>query len=253
MNQLMVRERRLITTLGVLTCVFVGGVWHSKREASAQAWAAGTYIHPDGVVEPSQAQKEVDAALVKSATDKAQRFRDKFRPWALQHRALIQKMLDAAPTGMAARKAVVDALPMNEVEAGFDNRDFDGRAMPPFSWGASGKWMTRSAPGVQAWIGKSPENAKLWDRLEKQGPKMAAQGFAEFRDYGIATSVNSGRYTIRLWASGRITKTYYTGKAPKPGRENLDTVTTEIVPPYDFLQPRVPFNKDADADSTKGA
>ncbi len=257
MSRLKAGERRWLAALGALLCVVAVGLFYLRSADANRAWAEGTYVHPDGVVEPSQAQKEVDAALVQAATDKAKRFRDKFRPWALGHKALIQKMLDAGPTDMAAQRAVVDALPKNEMEAGFDNRDFDGRATPPFAWSAAAKGMTRNDPGVQAWIRKSPENAKLWDSMEKQGqkygPKRAAERFAETRDFGVATSVNSGRYTIRLYASGRIAKIYYTGKSPKPGRQNLDAVTTEIVPPYDFLQPRVPFNKDADAESTKGA
>lgn len=239
MSEPKVRKRRWIAATAVTACVLAGGLLYLKSAADNKAWAQGRYVHPSGLIEPSQEQSEVDQVLLRKAIARAKTLRTKVRPWALRNKALLQRMLSAQPEDEGAMLAVYKAVPFDVRQVGLTHKDDLGGGDPPFSWGTTDKML---AP---AQLAERMARDPLLRRTIEFGRQMRSQNFRDHRDLDISSSVMSGQYSVQLWASGRITYTRPSRQLPKPGRVGIPVEAAQVAPPHDFLQDSVQPQEDA--------
>jgi hypothetical protein len=232
-----VSKRRLIwATIAMFSlagCV-AGGFFYLNQRATAQTLGppadldAVYILQPDGTLAPPRNQVRAEQALQKIAIERAGNLREKFRPWALKHKSLIQTMLDAQPHDESALWAVYRAVPLNSKVAGFEVEDFSAKRTPAFSWG----FVERAISPARY--------AKLSPQMKKGiefGQKIRRENFRDYRDIYISDSVNSGPVGVRLWVSGRITQyDLVQGRRRRQNYSGFNEAEVEIVPPYSFLK-----------------
>ena len=175
---------------------------------------------------------------------RAKELREKWRPWALQNKAILTRMRSAASTDKAAMLAVWKAIPMGQEPISAQDLT-PGGVEPPsnigFTWAAADKMIIDNSR-------LRPEVRKVVEQGSSAGALWREDDFASERDIVISQSMNGGQTHINLWASGRITEQTRQPPSERPkllarlraekrkARESdLHGPHREVVPPYDFL------------------
>lgn len=235
------RDRRLLGLAGgafvLALCVF-GGLAHQQREAVQSASAEPTAPKPKliGVLTPDQKAEFVEYAKM---------LREKWKPWAQEHKAELKRMLNASPNDEAAMLAVWDAVPINSDTVGMTPEVLMPSGNPGvgvgFGWTPLGKAKRRATTPMPR-----AEDADVMRQLAGPVLPKRLREFQARRDITISTG--GIRTETQLWASGRITQcetrtadeyVQATLQARREGRrmteDDYSTPAQEIVPPYDFL------------------
>ena len=212
----------------------------------------GRYAYLQG--QPRQSIRELRGPGYRQAPDitsdakaqslaRAKELRDKWQPWAMEHKAELKQMLTAQAEDQVVLAKVWDELPTSPAQAGFTSQELapnnDPTSASSFGWAPIEKTATKNL---------KPEMQQAVLKGVRQGDEMRQINFASHRDIVLATSL-SGRTHLRLWASGRITeqgmvpakdraalvrKVKAEGRTLRPS--DLYQEHKEVVPPYDFLQ-----------------
>ena len=224
-------NRRMVIAAAAMFILAVGiggSFFYLQNRATSPAVAANEekQFTPDGLLRPRGYDPQVEAARQQLAVDKAKELRAKFRPWALAHKDIIQKMLSAKPNDEAALQTVFDAIPISSKEAGFASKE-DLMGEPPFAWGSLEKLAGTTSRAKQD---------ETLQRAMKEERGNIRQNFHDYQDMPVASSVNSGGWGVVLWVSGRVTQyTVVNSRDSRPGRVGSATNKKEILPPYDFF------------------
>lgn len=235
-----VRTRRLAiaaTAMLLLAGGVFGGLFYLQRQATLSSMSR------DRQVAQINARLEPQAGEVEQRVAHLEKLREKWRPWALQHKELLKKTLHAQPNDEAAMMALYDALPTWwSVEAA---RKFGGGSGGPlgrwdldppgeeldFSWQMGGKLdkllMVRSDRAGHAHVAASKQ--KEHDQIQQKRMALLRANFKARRDVALSRSFKASRFNQYLWASGRITQTERDSNLNEGPHK-------EIEPPYDFLQ-----------------
>jgi hypothetical protein len=179
----------------------------------------------------------------------ARMLRTKWRTWALQHQAIIKKMLRAQPHDRAAMQTVWDSLPPFGDQTVIKAADLspDGESVKGMSFGWASADKLLETGGFQ-----QTDDPKKQEMLRTNLTQLQARkqdNFEELRDIALATSFGQGNTNVTLWVSGRITE-----QRPQTQEERLEAIQKirasgkpagysdlmgprrEVEPPYDFLQ-----------------
>ena len=229
-NKEKARSRVLIAAavaMLLLACGVFGSLFYLQNRAAAPGEDAivARYAAEQVALEPVSAE-------VAKRVEHIRQMRAKWRPWALEHKQELKRMLAARPNDQSAMMAVYDAVPANPTvaEAGFSEADF------------------KSGPVRLGW----QPTAKLWAKANISDPNQQKQNekdireiaqemqktFASMRDIKLSSSMNTGRSQTVFWASGRITENKRIDN-PKHGAGQpslIEAPPQQIEPPYDFLQ-----------------
>lgn len=189
---------------------------------------------------PAEDDKQRDAAKAQQETLKAQRnarlvkaegLREKWRPWALKHRAILRSLLHAREDDQATLMYTWNALPPKAAA------DTTGFTQEYLSSPVSATWQ----PGIKvSSSSKDPKDIKTLEDARQRVMRMVQADFIEMRDIrlsrisGVGTAADTD-----FWASGRITERELgSRKLPKKilGFEHGGMPYQEIFPPYDFLK-----------------
>ena len=173
--------------------------------------------------------------------------REKWRPWAVQHKTELQKMLRASPNDKTALASVWNVLP-DGPDANLSAEDLvpggDPTTASAYSWGPSDKAIAQAVLRD-----RNPDTKEVILKGMRAGEQSREDDFMAHRDVVLSTSLNTGRTHIYLWASGRVTER--TRIPPEQRQDILRKVRArggsvretdlygphqEVVPPYDFLQ-----------------
>lgn len=170
-----------------------------------------------------ESDPQEDSASNQERIAQAKDLRKKWKPWALQHKALLQKMQQGNPQDASVALEVFTKIPvkLRGPEAVITVDDL-AAGQTHFTWQALESELVRpDAP-----ISRDGQLRK----------EAVAEDFAKEHDVLLSSSVNSGKSRIHLWASGRITETTVV-KNPRVSGQPVyaDPVSTEITPPYDFF------------------
>lgn len=184
------------------------------------------------------------------AISRAHILRDKWRPWALSHKAELQRMLYASSGDPAAMQVVWEALPMRLGNAsGITTQDLhpDG-GDDPFLPSAFGWSPDDKLPFNEVTL-RLVHDPKVREQLKKGHQRLAQirqDNFAAERDIVIASAMPGRTCQIHLWASGRITE--QTLSSPEQKRDmalkhggqirasDWFGPHQELQSPYDFLK-----------------
>lgn len=163
---------------------------------------------------------------------KANLLRDEWRSWALAHKDELKEMLTAQGDGYAEVDRVWKLLPVPPLFEGSELKNSDFTSPPfMFTWTALPAGMEKN-PVIQGDKVALKRFKKSQTFLEEQRRDYAKR----FHDLAISQSVNPGKETITLWASGRITRTTHPDHYVQGTPLTEQVTDEEIVPPYDFLQ-----------------
>lgn len=212
-----VRASRLAivaATMLLLTCGIFGGLFYLQRQAASDKTSHESRIAAE------QAALEPTEAVSAKRVQHLKLLHEKWRPWALQHKKELKRMLNGDHAAMMAVYDAVPAKPKVE-DAGFSSKELNSPVQGMnFTWQPSGK-LYASAEEKSTVIAK---------RLQKH--------FATLHDIELSRSMNTGRSHITFWASGRITSsTYIDNPNARAGQPSMiEAPPEEIQPPYDFLQ-----------------
>lgn len=225
-------RRTTIAAAAMLLVAFsvFGSLFYLQRQA-ASGPQRRTQAEVDAMYQPSEKQLEQRMA-------KAKWLREKWRPWALQHKDLLKAMLKAKADDTEMLNKVWDEIPRNPIVVGIKAEDlgsFKSRAggVAWFSWNAIGK-SDSQITGAQS----EQERRKTLMKAERR-----TKQFAEVRDVMLSQATLYGS-EIHVWASGRITRSVAKQKIvffEHKGKRMRGTTLTdgphqEIVPPYEFLR-----------------
>ncbi|MDF2440102.1 MAG: hypothetical protein JWN98_1086 [Abditibacteriota bacterium] len=225
--------RRLAIGAGamlMLSCAVTGGIFHLQRRAlseeDSRAWRMATL----------NARFETTAAQKAISLERAKELREKWRPWALQHKTQLNAMLSAGPHGQAAAMTVWEAIPAIPGNTAIRATDLvpsaDRTSDLGFSW-----WPIEKARLNPAQTATNSKLQKHKAGMQRLLSHRMRQSFADWRDIVIAGSMNRGRTRVYLWASGRITEMRYRPSQERRGNMSAESAHQELVPPYEFLQP----------------
>lgn len=217
-----VRNRRLAITAAVLFTLaggLFGGSAFLQKRAATKVYAR----------EPNRPWKDpaIEKGLRAARFARAKELRERFRPWALKHKDIIKRMMQAKPDDQAALMEAWNALPTLPDGAGVD-MVWLGMGTPPFSW----------APVIRDRLpNPNPSQQESQERSERAHRERLQKNFAERHDIGLSDSVHAGPSKLHFWISGRITEhTLISNPRPKRGAPAfVDAPPQEVVPPYDFL------------------
>jgi hypothetical protein len=202
----------------------LGGLFYQQQQAQSDQAR-----HIQQVVEFNESLEPTNAEVAGRITQ-FRRLRDKWRPWALQHKEELSRMLNAQLNDQDALMAVYNAIPADPHAVGITPEDMRSGAVR-LGWQSGAKlWRNLKFRDPQA----QERNNKDMRELEAQ----MQQDFATLRDIKISTSSNTGRLQTVFWASGRITEHKMIDN-PKHGRGQpalVEAPPEEIELPYDFLK-----------------
>lgn len=223
------RTKRLTIAAAVvllLSCGFFGSLFYLRRQAETNETQYEKRIAAERV-----ALEPTDVEFAKRVQHLSM-MRDKWRPWALQHKTGLKRMLTANANDRVALKVVYDAVPAiaTDKDAGFSKREL-----------RSGPVRLTWQPGSKLWAKFKSSDFKLQKRNDEEIRNMETKvqkDFTSMRDIELSTSINTGRSRLSLWASGRITKSkWIENPNPGPGAPSLvQAPLEEIEPSYDFLK-----------------
>lgn len=157
--------------------------------------------------------------------------RERWRPWALQHRRVLNHLVHAKGEDYAALTQAYDALPVFSTDAGMHLADInlDHPLSTDFTWNPAAKARSSRPSPDPEWQAKSL-------RVDKSVLEHLRQNFAQYHDIEISQSCNNGTSHIVLWASGRVTEESLV-RQYIPGKPTLAKgAPSQIAPPYDFLK-----------------
>lgn len=221
-----IRARRwgvAAATALLLCCGMVGGLWYQQQRA-----AFG--MSEERQIEEQAAALEATPAQREQRLERLRTLREKWRPWALQHKAELQKMLRAQPNDQVTMTAVYNAVPPIPTleNAGFTLKEVSA-ALPgtnAFTWA-----------GVSNMPKASNESDAEFASYQKFVAERLQENFAAMRDVSLSQAINTGRLETTLWVSGRITQRKWLNQ-DVPGQPSLILGSyQEVMPPYDFLKP----------------
>lgn len=216
-NSEKVRSFRLAivaATMLLLTCGIFGGLFYLQRQAASDKTSHESRIAAE------QAALEPTEAVSAKRVQHLKLLHEKWRPWALQHKKELKRMLNGDHAAMMTVYDAVPAIPKNE-DAGFSGKELNSPVQGmSFSWQPFGKMFKPSGEDSKAVA------------------KILQKNFATLHDIELARSVNTGRTHITFWASGRITSsTYIDNPNARAGQPSMiEAPPEELQPPYDFLQ-----------------
>lgn len=156
--------------------------------------------------------------------------REQWRPWALQHRGTLDRLVHAKGEDYAALMQAYDALPVfPDADMHFANIDMNHPLSTDFTWN----------PSLKAHGNKEsfdPEQQAKLSRVNKSASEHLRQDFAQHHDIELSQSFNDGMSHIVLWASGRVTEESVV-RQYIPGKDSqVKGAPRQIAPPYDFLR-----------------
>jgi len=157
--------------------------------------------------------------------------RERWSPWALQHRGTLNRLLHAKGEDYAALMQAYDALPVFSTDAGMHLADVDinHRLSTDFTWNPSAKAHSNMESS-------DPEQQAKLLRVNKSVSEHLRQDFAQYHDIELSQSFNDGMSHIVLWASGRVTEESVV-RQNIPGKETqVKGTPRQLAPPYDFLR-----------------
>lgn len=214
----------------------IGIMFNSYRHASAQvleisqegqdAKSISDPLSPDPAVRVAAQQRHIERAIM---------LRDRWQPWAEDHRDLLTQMVHAQHSDAEVLGRVYKAIPArpgrgnHSGEAGISNDDLHTQGAL-FTWNASGKRPVQ-APSDQA-MTEQLAKSNIWFNERMQ------DDFSKYHDFRLTESVSTGRYHTILWVSGRITVMVDRDRFVGHGKpfEDYQEVQTEVSPMYDFLR-----------------
>ncbi len=224
------KSEKRVLLLAIAAFLLSGGVLGSISYLKARA-NLGNYAQREPVV-PDMAPELQAARLTK-----VKMLRDRWKPWALQHKAELKQMLAG---DRSAHNVVWQALPevAGQPNPSFgpsgDIKDEDiSQGLNTFTWQPAAKIVYSEPNPATPKVNLQQENhdnqAKTQDRLNAD--------FARYHDINLSQSSNSGAKTLSLCASGRVVEieTIFNPDKRK-GQPAFKEVYHEIAPPYDFLQ-----------------
>lgn len=207
-------------TKGLLLSVFCVAILSTGAFFLVRQKAAKQY---EGQFAAVKNDPQEDVALNQERIVLAKGIREKWKPWALQHKDLLRKMRQGNPQDASIALEVFTKLPVKfagpEAVVTFDDLT-NGQAR--FTWQALENNLVR--PGAP--ISRDAQFRK----------KAVADDFLKEHDVLLSSSVNSGKSHINVWASGRITETTVV-KNPRVSGQPVygDPVSKEITPSYDLF------------------
>ncbi len=232
----MTTTKRYAALAAVLIIGSAGVVFNNSRHASAQVLEASQEGQDaKSISDPLSLDPAVRAAAQQGHTERAMVLRDRWQPWAKNHRDLLIQMVHAQPSDAEALGRVYKAIPAipgrgsHPGESGISNDDLHTQGAL-FTWNAAGKRPVQ-APSDQA-LTEQLAKSNIWFNKRMQ------DDFSKYRDIRLTESVSTGRYHTVLWVSGRVTvmvdRDRFVGRG-KPF-EDYQEVQTEVSPAYDFLR-----------------
>jgi hypothetical protein len=230
------RWKIVMLLLVVATAAITGEFIRRRSEKSIHA----TQLEKiEAEVARSNARLELTDEQKAKRLERAKFLRAKWRVWASAHKAELKRMLNAQPDDHAAMKAVWDAIPVHcdQRSTGFTAQDLlptdDTLYGEVFTWNAIEKAKLSFAEPPK------PAEQERLSRSQSFQTAMQLENFKQLRDVEISQSVNKGKSTLSLWASGRVTERRLIGGRPtllSSGIKIPPQETQEIVPVYDFLK-----------------
>jgi len=156
--------------------------------------------------------------------------RERWRPWALKHREVINRLLHAKSENYAALTQAYDALPVfPDADMHLANIDIDHPLSTDFTWNPSLKAHSNRESS-------DPEQQAKSLRVNKSVSENLRQDFARYHDIKISQSFNNGMSNIVLWASGRVTEESVVRQYTPGKPSQVKGAPRQIAPPYDFLK-----------------
>ena len=236
------RTRRLALAITMFVCAggIFGSLFYLQHQARQNNVVAASSQSGRMAPDISSEQKAQTVA-------RAIELRDKWRPWALAHKAELTRMLKAQPNETEAMTVVWNQIPDDPRIAGISPQELVPSGHP--SVGIGFGWpQVHQAPNQNNMVGLKPEVKKvLLDGAKRRNEDRLFE-FERNRDIILSTSLK-GQTHIHLWASGRVTE--WTKRPPKDRPEivraihasgrnffreaDLFTEHKEIESPYDFL------------------
>ncbi len=152
--------------------------------------------------------------------------RQHLRGWALQHAPLLRQMRHAAPNDLAALIRVYPQEPL------------PGRYPGDPRLQEQGKEENLAFTGLSA-----PLTLSHLQHSHEAFAEGIREDFAKYRDFRLSQSINTGRSSVTLWASGRVTETTLVDQKVERGKPILMSrvESTDIALPYAFLFPQSVF------------
>lgn len=164
---------------------------------------------------------------------KAKRLRELLRPWAMEHKTEIGRMLNTQGDDEQALAAVYNVLPSQPRQKGspvtFENLS---AGTDKFTWDVGAEKMKLSPSVLDDPIQRGNHEKTIHfeqDRIHKN--------YIAYHDIAISQSANLGTTAIKLWASGRITETTLKIENTRLGGGKIfdDAAEQEIIPRYEFV------------------
>lgn len=220
------RARRLVfgaVAMLLISAGVFGGLSYLQSQArdGNDTRKSGSYTRPKRVV------TEADKALAAARLVKVQMLRDKWRPWAEEHKEDLRAMLQGDQGAMSrVWEQIPDVGPKGHNELALSVADVEGGATP-FSWWAIDKAVD---PKLVA------ESKRIAYILEVMAQKRK-QDFSMWHDIELSQSSGSGPKRLRLLASGRVLEDRIIDNPDRGvGKPAAARVYREVFPAYDFLK-----------------
>ncbi len=211
------RRKTRQVILAMMALLISGGTLASLTYLQGQA-NKGQYAQQNKYV------PDMAPALQNARKKKAAELRERWRVWAIEHKADLKRMLNGDKN---AQNLVWQSLPTLPESPSPLTHDILDAGVCEYSWQPVLKisdWSTF----------QSSEGGKAQMRHNMQVDLQ--NGFQDYQDIWIAKSGNSGSKTVSLWASGRVTETETVENTPhRSGQPTFKEVSRELVPPYHFL------------------
>lgn len=220
----------------IFSVAFITLLSYQKNKASQTSSLQAQVSIRNARLELSPLQKQ-------QKLQRAEMLRQKWKPWASKHRDIVRRMLDAKSEDEAALLAVWNAIPDSpggdaevntirsvDLHGGTSLNSASLRSGQVFNWNALGK------SGSHAF---TPEMKEKMSRSQDTQSWRLKHDFKEHKDIVISQSVNTGKTSVCLWASGRVTeKTIVAGRSitVRPDLKMFVVKHNELLPPYEFLK-----------------
>ncbi len=194
---------------------------------------------------PQARQAAFDARMALSPVEQERRIelvtrlRGAWKPWADKHQKELRRMLAAKSSDIAARDAVWNAIPITPFQPGGSEELY--AALNNGGNGARGEvftWNPMSRPRATSQVNAMSADVRDRYRREMASSKWSVQnGFSERRDIVISESTQTGKVSVSLWVSGRVTEDTVDDRNLRTS-EGFGVFTykrRELLPPYTFL------------------
>ncbi len=232
--QAMTTAKRWATLVAFLLIGTAGMVFRDLKHPVAQAQGADQEGQDAATLsDPLSPNPSVRDRALQHRIEQAKLLRARWQPWAEKHSNLLRQMLDAQPGDIGPLLRVYEAIPaMPDVNgrsqgAGITHDDLH-------MLGALFTWNTISRGPIQKPLGPATmgqiAESNAWFR------KRMRDDFAQYHDFRLCESANTGRSHVVLWASGRTMVMVDQDKFAGHGK-SIETyeVADEVEPVYDFL------------------